>query len=73
LRTYRTLTFQRAVERKTATAYQGISYECDQKHSVVFIFKAIPYAFHTESDKQQVRERVNNLRTVDRGIVILCK
>jgi hypothetical protein len=67
-----TLTFKRAMERKTATANHDITYESNQEDGIMAIFKAVPDPLNTEGHKQEVREGVDDLGTVNGSIIVLC-
>jgi hypothetical protein len=66
------LTFERAMEGKTTTAYHDITYKCNQEDGIMSIFKAVPDALHAEGYKQKVCEGVDDLGTVDGSVVVLC-
>lgn len=67
-----TLTFKRAMERKTATANHDIAYKSNQENGIMAIFKAVPDALNAKGHKQEVCEGVDNLRAVNGSIVVLC-
>jgi hypothetical protein len=60
------------MECKATTANHDIAYKGNQKNCIVSISETIPNTFDTEGNKQKVREGVNDLGTVDRGIVVFC-
>lgn len=59
------------MERKATTANHDVADEGNQEDSIVAIFQAVPDPFNAEGYKQKICEGVDDLGTVNSGIVVL--
>lgn len=64
-------TCQSRMESEAAAAYQQIAHVCDEKYSVMFVFKAIPHPPNAKRDEQNIGESVDNFGSVVADDVVL--
>ena len=66
-----TLTLERRMESKTPRSDQKIAKESDAENSIMAILPTIDHAFEGQVDEEEVRQGVDYLCGVSRGIIVL--